>query len=244
IYQQLKRELAVQVEDSWPSDDSDSSQIEEWVNLNKQEVLRRVLNNENLKKLALSAQSFAPKTNERRYALRELITAIQFSRRLGHPHRGMFSPQVYALVYDEAVNRTLIYVCQRIALYNPQRGEFMTWVNYRLDRFIRDARVQSVSQQIVDLDSLDHIIVSRQAEVEDLATGVRQLLEEDPEHLFRREHIKNRPDANFRAIALKKIAGQRWREIAADFDISINTISSFFQRCCQKFRPYFRKCLC
>jgi hypothetical protein len=78
-------------------------------------------------------------------------------------------------------------------------------------------------------------------EPDSLFERVREDIEEDAKNIFKQAHIRNRPDANFQAIALARFARKSWEEISAEFEIPIPTLSRFFQRSCEKFRPYFRR---
>jgi DNA-directed RNA polymerase specialized sigma24 family protein len=72
---------------------------------------------------------------------------------------------------------------------------------------------------------------------------VRECLEEDVGNIFKQAHIRNRPDANFSAIALARFSGKSWEDISAEFGIPLPTLSRFFQRSCEKFRSQFRQYL-
>ena len=196
-----------------------------------------------LKQLALEAQSHPAQTPLRQHALMQLLEGIRLSGRLARPHRTKFSPQFYDLLYEEAVNRTLTYVCRRIDTYDPERGEkqkFMNWVNFRLDRMVIECRRDVDEEMVEGIPSLDELEVPVPPnESESLVDVVRECIAKDAEQVFTKAHIRNRPDASFQAIALARFDGKSWDEISRDLSIKIPTLSSFFQRCCQKFAPIF-----
>ena len=70
---------------------------------------------------------------------------------------------------------------------------------------------------------------------EDRYAMIRHYIEEDADKIFQKEHIQDRPDANFRAIALATMDGKTWKEISQELQIKVPTLSSFFRRCCNKF---------
>jgi hypothetical protein len=72
---------------------------------------------------------------------------------------------------------------------------------------------------------------------------IRECLEDDAENIFKQVYIRNRPDANFSAIALARFSGQSWEDISAKFRIPLPTLSRFFQRSCEKFRGKFKQYL-
>ena len=200
-----------------------------------------------LKGLALEAQRQPNPSSLRQHALLQLVEAIRACGRLAHPHRAKFAPSFYTLLYEEAVNRTLVYVCQKIDTYDPNRGQtqkFMNWVNFRLDRMVIECRRQFSdrnTQQLPDLNDLERL--SQPEPQSSLAKEVREYIAADRDNLFKSTHIRKRPDASFQAIALARFADQSWEEISAQFDIKIPTLSSFFQRCCDKFSENFQELL-
>ncbi len=205
----------------------------------------KILDNTQLKNLALEAQKHQPRSELRQYALRELIQAILLTDKLGHPPRGNFSPESYPLVYQEAVNQTLAYVCRNINTYNPERGELMTWVNFRLNMVFKDFRQGFYNPNIQNLplrEDLENRMVQPE-EPTPLSEVIRQYIEDDPDNIFARDHIRNRPDANFRAIALAIFVGRTWKELSVEFNIPMSSLSRFFQRCSQKHRSLFQKFL-
>lgn len=200
-----------------------------------------------LKGLALEAQSQPNPSGLRQHALLQLVEAIRVCDRLARPHRAKFTPAFYNLLYEEAVNRTLVYVCQKIDTYDPNRGQsqkFMNWVNFRLDRMVIECRRQFSDRDTQELPNLNDLERLSQPEPKSsLATDVRDYIAADPDDVFKTTHIRKRPDASFQAIALARFADKSWEEISAQFDIKIPTLSSFFQRCCDKFSDRFQELL-
>jgi DNA-directed RNA polymerase specialized sigma24 family protein len=182
----------------------------------------------------------------RQYALGELVEAIRLSGRLCHPHRKNFSPQFYDLLYDEAVDKTLTYVCRKIDNYDPERGDkkFMNWVNFKLDKMLLEVYHEEREQNILNLPSLAELEKIVQPEEPPSSLEIlRDCLEENPQNLYKQTHIRERPDASFFAIALARISGKSWQEISEKFGIPLATINRFFQRCCEKYRSSLRKCM-
>ncbi|MEA5463738.1 hypothetical protein [Leptothoe sp. PORK10 BA2] len=198
-----------------------------------------------LKGLALEAQSQPHPSSLRQHALLQLVEAIRACGRLARPHRAKFTPSFYTLLYEEAVNRTLVYVCQKIDTYDPHRGQsqkFMNWVNFRLDRMVIECRRQFSDRNAQELPNLNDLERLSQPEPpSSLANDVRDYIANDPEDLFKSTHIRKRPDANFQTIALARFANQSWEEISTQLEIKIPTLSSFFQRCCDKFSDRFQE---
>ncbi|NJR75063.1 MAG: hypothetical protein HC773_18375 [Scytonema sp. CRU_2_7] len=244
IYEQVRQKLLHDIDEKLDSYNPTLLPVKTWINDLRNRIYQKVLNDEQLKKLALKAQQHPPYSELRQYFLGELVEAIRLSGKLAHPHREKFSPQFYDLIYEEAVNKTLTYICRKINTYDPNRGnrKFMNWVNFRLDRSILESYHEFRDPKLSELPSLSDLeMIVQQEEPSSLFEMVREKIEEDSENLFKQAHIKNRPDANFQAIALARLSGKIWDEISAEFQISISTLSVFYQRCCHKFRSQFRE---
>ncbi|HEY9665547.1 MAG TPA: sigma-70 family RNA polymerase sigma factor [Coleofasciculaceae cyanobacterium] len=199
----------------------------------------KVQNNEldeQLKQLAIWAQQHPPLTHGRQLALRKLVNGIVQSGRLCRPQRGQFSGS-YEDIYDEAVQELLLYICQNIEKYDPERGSVMAWVNVLLERrFFKEAIPKILGKpnlQKMTLSDLDNL--AQAEETESLTEILKECVESDPDNLFKKEYLQNYPAANFQALLQRRILGKSWKEISAEFDINIKTISSFFYRCVNKF---------
>lgn len=244
MYQEVQKWLLEEIEEKIEQYHPHRESVREWVKQIREKAFREVLNDEHLKNIALDAQRHSPQSEKRQYALRELVEAIRLSGKLCRPHRNKFATGLYNLVYEEAVNKTLIYVCQKIDTYDPQRGarKFMNWVNFRIDKIILDAQYEyrdTKTAQISSLAELENI--AQPAPQTCLSEKLKQFLEEDPHNLFKNKAIRNCPEANFRAIALATLAGKSWEEISEEFGIKVSTLSSFFRRACQSFAPIFQQ---
>jgi hypothetical protein len=246
IYQLLQQQLSSEIEQSLTENNPPKKSVREWANEMRRNVFIEVLNDTQLKKLALEAQQHPHNSKLRQQALTELVNAIVLSSRLCHPHRWITPHDFYELIYEEAVNQTLVYVCQKLDNYDPQRGReqrFTNWVNFRLDKIMLECYnkfKQRVTPELLTLADLDSIV-----QVEETQTSrselLRQCLEDDTNNIFKNEYIRNCPKANFRDIALATFSGKSWEEISQEMDVKISTLSSFFQRSCKKFAPQFQE---
>ena len=199
---------------------------------------------EQLKELALLAQRHHT-TKARRIALTQLVNAIWQSGRLIRPYSARFQ-LLYEDIYDEAVQNLFFYVCNNdnIKKYDPERGEVMTWVNVLLTkRFFPEAIPKIVGQENeINLEK-SHMENIPSSEPISLFEQVRQCIENDPEGIFIKEHIKGHPEATFQAIAIRRYSGVAWKDISAEWGIGITTLHQFYQRCVKKFAPKFREYL-
>lgn len=244
IYERVRQQLLYDIGDELNHYNPARIPVREWASTLQHQAFRTILDDAQLKKLAIQAQCHPPQSEVRQHALGELVEAIRLSGRLGHPHRASFSPQFYDLLHDEAVNKTLTYVCRKIDNYDPDRGDkkFMNWVNFRLGRVINESCCEFREPDTRDLPSLAELEnMVQPTEPPSLLESVRECIAEDVGDIFKRAFIRNRPDASFQAIALARLSGKTWEELSAKFRIPLPTLSRFFQRCCVKFRPQLRR---
>lgn len=206
------------------------------------------MNEQQLKELALEAQQHPLGTTARRIALSKLFDGIYREGRLCCPYKGQFQG-VYEQIYKEAVQDLFLYICKNIDKYDPERGEFMTWVNMLLNqRFFKEAipKIIGTAGEIkIDsgLENLEDLAFEESEDEDDYISAfqkIRRYIEEDPSGIFRKAHIKKYPLVNFREIAIKRWSGVSWKEISDDLDIPIPTLSNFYQRCLEKFRHELR----
>ncbi len=198
-----------------------------------------------LKELALLAQRHPHATKGRRIALTQLVNAIWQSGQLIRPYSSQFQ-LLYEELYDEAVQNLFFYLCQNdnINKYDPERGEVITWVNMLLKkRFFPEAIPKIVGRgNEINLEN-SHLENLASLEPISLFEQVRQCIEDDPDRIFIKEYIKDRPEANFLAIARRRYSGVSWKDISAEWGIGITTLHKFYQRCVKKFAPKIREYL-
>ncbi|MBW4490634.1 MAG: hypothetical protein KME12_22910 [Trichocoleus desertorum ATA4-8-CV12] len=208
-----------------------------------------------LQQLVQSAQQYPLQSLQRQLALNRLVQSILNSNRLGHPQQGRWPPNLYEDLYNEALQKTLLEICQRVDKYNPDHP-VMAWVNFCLkNRFIdvvndykragltyAPKSKQGYATEIFSLDDLD-----RPVPVEETISNeqlLRQFLENDPEDLLKAERLRSYPHITFQTLAIAKfVEDQTWTDIAVCLGISIQTLCSFFDRRLQKLMPYFQKYL-
>lgn len=208
-----------------------------------------------LKSLAMEAQQHPPKSQARQRALSCLINAISQSKRLSRPRRDQFQ-DFYEEIYAEAVQRLFTYVCEQIDRYSPDRGEVLQWINFLLNQrfFIEASRevlpvvYQGIDPKRIQRVTIDDLDRNNPSEVNpqlipSLSQEVAQCLEDDPEGLFQTACVTDSPNANFRAIALKRLAGYSWQEISSELSINSQTLSSFYQRSLIRFTPKLKEYL-
>ena len=196
---------------------------------------------ENLKQLATIAQQNPPFTQAWQVALTKLVNLIICSGKLCHPQSGKFSAGVYEDIYNEARQELLLYICQNIHKYDPERSSVMTWVNFLLERrFFPEAIPKILNEKGITKITDEENIASPKV-TKDLTVILRECIESDPEDIFKNKYIENYPQANFQALVQRRLSGKSWKEISAEFEINLKTVSSFYYRCINQFAPKLKE---
>jgi hypothetical protein len=150
--------------------------------------------------------------------------------------------------YQDALQQTWIYFCQNICegrtgkAYDSDRGTIVTWLNFylkkRLQDLSEDARQREkkiISPKRDDynegLDPLETI--PSEPDVPPLLEQVKQWVETDPNGELSGIHIANRPDITAQILILRRLPPETsWKDLATEFNLSVSTLSSFYQRQC------------
>ncbi|WP_341735296.1 hypothetical protein [Microcoleus sp. CAWBG640] len=191
-----------------------------------------------LRQLALEAQQHPAGSQERQIALTKLIDQIYRHNRLTRPPinddnlRHLF----YEDIYSEARLKIVEYICQNIDIYDSQKP-VMAWVNYFFNFRFRD--VCDRYRRETRIPRLDELEKFEQEEIED-TERLRELIEEDPDNIFRNKTMRGRPDITWQVIALARLDDEKWETISQKFDKSISTLQSFFDRNLRNFSDYIR----
>jgi DNA-directed RNA polymerase specialized sigma24 family protein len=211
--------------------------------------------NEFLQQLAKEAQQHPPLSNQRQLALSKLVNEILRSHQLIHPQKGRWQSNLYEDFYNEALQKTMLEICQKIDNYNSNHP-VMAWVNFLFKNYfikvVNEREKQGITYIptiekkqttcILSLDDLD-----RSAPIEETlenAQLLRQFLEDDPENLLANERLRERPEVTFQFLAIAKFVEDRtWDDIATNLGIPLQTLCSFFARRLQKLMPYFKRYL-
>ena len=206
---------------------------------------------EQLKRLAVEAQQAPPKSVQRQRSLTRLVSAIYQSRKLVRPYKGQFQG-FYHDIYAEAQQRLMLYLCENIDRYDSHR-EVLQWANFLMQKrfFVEASRdVMLIAPKGMGCSQLKRItldVLDKQNPVDlqanrtlSLSEEIVQCIKEDSESTFQSTHITGKPHAHFQRIALSFLAGYSWKEISAELDVKVVTLSSFYQRCLLKFAPLFK----
>ncbi len=153
--------------------------------------------------------------------------------------------------YQDALQQTWVYFCQNICEgntgepYEPTRSSVITWLNFYLKRRLQDFYIDEqkrqaliVSNQTAGLGDSNNTIdpienLPAEPDVPLLLEEVRKWVKTDPDGELSRIHITNHPEVTAKVLILRRLPPEAsWKSIAAEFNVSIPTLSSFYQRQC------------
>lgn len=153
----------------------------------------------------------------------------------------------YAPYYQDALQQTWVYFCQNICEgntgkpYDPDRGSVITWLNFYLKRRLQDFFIDTQKERATTVrklgddsqttDPVDNLAAD--PDVPPLLEDVKRWVQADPDGELQRNHITDRPEVNCQVLILRRLPPETsWKDLAAEFDLSISTLSSFYQRQC------------
>ncbi|KAB8334639.1 hypothetical protein SD80_009790 [Scytonema tolypothrichoides VB-61278] len=218
-----------------------------------------------LRQLVKEAQQHPLKSRERRKALNQLIKKIQDSGKITRLPNWKDFPN-FQDIYDEALGKTWIKICENIQTYNPQHP-VMAWVNQIMNsRFFEIVRQATRQPAIFCLDELysfedgfDNSAkgqlsrVRKELKEKEISQThdnsesnlVREFIKDDPEMILQITYIGNDINANLQRILLMRLDGEEWKYISEKLAHPIPRLSELYQRSLKKRKiiDYFRKYL-
>jgi hypothetical protein len=155
--------------------------------------------------------------------------------------------------YQDALQQTWVYFCQNICEgntgepYEPTRSSVITWLNFYLKRRLQDFYIDEQKRQSLivsnqtggqgssdtnyTIDPIENL--PAEPDVPLLLEEVKRWVKTDPEGELSRIHITNHPEVTAKVLILRRLPPEAsWKSIAAEFNVSIPTLSSFYQRQC------------
>lgn len=155
--------------------------------------------------------------------------------------------------YQDALQQTWVYFCQNICEgntgepYNPSRGTVSTWLNFYLKRRLQDFYIDTQKQKAKIISSQSAGLASHDSEqsinpIENIAADpyvpsllelVKTWVETDPDGELSSIHIANHPELTAKILILRRLPPETsWKTLATEYNLSISTLSSFYQRQC------------
>ncbi len=158
--------------------------------------------------------------------------------------------------YADALQQTWIYFCRNLCeattgrVYDPEVASPVTWLNAYLKRRLQDFKIaenkhrattvssQSCGDEGDILDPIDRLPAP--PDIPPWLDQVRRWAAENPE--LAELHINQHPEVTARLLILKRLPPETpWKALSQEYQISVGTLSSFYQRqCLERLRDYGR----
>ena len=178
----------------------------------------------------------------------------------GHPQRQRRLTQVIRRIagklwrenssyYQDALQQTWVYFCQNLCegvtgrAYDPTRASVVTWLNAYLKRRLQDGylavqkqRATTVSAAPARVDEINADPVNRlpaRPDVPPLLQEVRTWAERGNDPRLVRTSLTNHPHITCQLLILRRLPPETpWKDLAAELQVPVGTLSSFYQRQC------------
>ncbi|MEM9090785.1 MAG: SAV_2336 N-terminal domain-related protein [Cyanobacteria bacterium P01_F01_bin.53] len=136
--------------------------------------------------------------------------------------------------YDAALQQTWIYFCRNLCeattgrAYDPDVASPVTWLNAYLKRRLKDF---AIAEKRTQPDIIPPWLEQ-----------VRAWAEADPDGTLAATHVSKHPTVTAQQLILRRLPPETpWKELSAEYGISVGTLSSFYQRQCLKRLQAFGK---
>lgn len=151
--------------------------------------------------------------------------------------------------YQDALQQTWIYFCQNLCeaktghAYDPDQASVVTWLNAYLKRRLQDGYIHQQKQAATTvryqadptgdsgppMDPVDTLVAK--PDIPPLLQDVQQWAETSI--VLQKIHITGQPHITGRLLILKRLPPEvPWKVLAAELNVSIGTLASFYQRQC------------
>ncbi|MDV2991554.1 MAG: hypothetical protein N4J56_001208 [Chroococcidiopsis sp. SAG 2025] len=152
------------------------------------------------------------------------------------------------LDYEDALQQTWLYFCRNLCeattgdRYDPSRSSVTTWLNAYLRRRLQDLYLQrkttnnSTTRQVYSVDELGKDAIEAleaPPDVPPILETTRKWIQIDPDGDLRRTYIQGYPKVNCQVLLLQRLPPETsWEDLAAQYKLSVSTLSSFYRRQC------------
>ena len=155
--------------------------------------------------------------------------------------------------YPDALQQTWVYFCQNVCeattgdRYDPDRSSVSTWLNAYLRRRLQDFSIDAQKQQATRSTGLGRSsrsgetgevvdpveLLPAEPDVPPILQEVREWAIADPTGELKTVHIEGHIQMTCQLLILRRLPPETgWKQLSAEFGLSVSTLSSFYQRQC------------
>ena len=212
------------------------------------------------------ASSFPPNHPGKQSNLTHLFNAIVLSGRLARPDKKYPNFPGHEDIYHEYLMQLWIFLGKNIHKFDLEKSrhkndssisKLMIFVNssshYLFLKAISAYTDKSIptplslkgknqDYQVISFEELEQDPESPETFIP-LAEQLRELIEKDPQGVFSDTHLRNKPEANFREVALLSLQGLSMSKISEKLGCPQQSLYTFYKRCIRQFIPIFQEYL-
>lgn len=194
---------------------------------------------ERLRQLVIETCRHSQSSTKRQQGLTQVVRLIAMSGKLWQDN---------AAYYEDALQQTWLYFCRNLCesitgdRYDPSRGRIVTWLNGYLKWRLQDYRIQeqakrtqTTSSQRLGVDQTIDLLETLEAppDIPPILETTKRWVEIDPDGDLSSISIQGFPEVTCQVLILRRLPPETsWKTLAAEFGVSISTLSSFYQRQC------------
>lgn len=168
--------------------------------------------------------------------------------------------------FDECFNDSLakvaLEITEKIDNYDSQSGSVWNWFRFLLEKrfidykndylkinkhMVKGEKIIIVNQSLYTQvtthkgdrqDNLTYLdLLFTEDQKKPLSVQLIEIIQQDKGYIFSGHHIEDKPHANYKDIAIKRVQGKSWKEIGQEMNISVGAITPFFTRSHKFFKP-------
>jgi len=232
-------------------------------NLFKQQIYQQIdilaINAKTIGKSLNIEQLYPPETKKYLSACQQLFYATRISGKMKRPYINYRTSKFYQDIVHEYEMQIWRFICKQIKNFEYNKSQnisdenlsrFMAWLNGCSTNLFKKAldKYNKTSPELLLIEdnrnhdeSNDYTNTITSSEEIPLSAKIINLIEQDETGVFRSEHIKNKPQVNFREIVILLRDGNKMKDIADNFDVPLQSLYTLQKRCIDKYRNYIKK---
>lgn len=199
-------------------------------------------------------------TREKRYKIEDFSAYINLFRgHLGPRYTSWrkLNYEYFKLIYNQAFNDAVLFICDSSKNINFEKSflnYFSGIIRNKMIDIYKDERKSGLTKAPKDFntniirfgyfnsyleDNLVHKESFKKTFYQEKFIPCLRLIQNDPTGIYRKTHMQNRPDINFKSVLQMRLNGQTFSEISQEFDVQERGLTLAFKRWMNKFKSDF-----
>ena len=199
-----------------------------------------------LAQLVKEACEYPPQSSQRQKKLTQIIRIVNCQ---------LWSENT--AYYEDALQETWFYFCQNVCeantakAYDADKASVVTWLNSYLKWRLKDGYISTIKQRQrtaparVDeqnkiIDPIDRL--PAKPDIPPILAETKAWATRDRDRQLRQTYLEHCPQISAQLLILARLPPETpWKHLAAQYDVPVGTLSSFYQRKCKPLLREFSK---